>query len=129
MQYKSRHVSMVPAFVVFVCMMRGVSEGYLRPKSAGISPHCSVSHFMIRLVYVCVWSHDSARRTSSRILALRALGVTAVLACRFRTHACAVFESENMVTSPRPAFSSMASAWTMARNSPMLFVPPSSGPT
>ena len=24
---------------------------YLRPKSAGISPHCSVSHLMMRLSY------------------------------------------------------------------------------
>ena len=34
---------------------------YFLPKSAGISPHCLVSHFIIGVVILCVWSQCSAR--------------------------------------------------------------------
>ena len=36
-------------------------EGYFRPKSAGISPHWSVSHFRMGLVTRCALSQASAR--------------------------------------------------------------------
>lgn len=36
-------------------------EGYFRPKSAGISPHWSVSHFKMGLVTRCALSQASAR--------------------------------------------------------------------
>ena len=36
-------------------------EGYFRPKSAGISPHWSVSHFKMGFVTRCALSQASAR--------------------------------------------------------------------
>ena len=40
-------------------------EGYFRPKSAGISPHWSVSHFKMGLVTRCALSQASARASIS----------------------------------------------------------------
>ena len=38
-----------------------ITGHYLRPKSAGISPHLAVSHFMMGVRTLCVRSHCSAR--------------------------------------------------------------------
>ena len=39
-------------------------KAYFLPKSAGISPHCLVSHFRILVVYVFSRNHFSARSIS-----------------------------------------------------------------
>ena len=47
--------------IVNSLMRAHAREGYFRPKSAGISPHWSVSHFKMGLVTRCALSQASAR--------------------------------------------------------------------
>ena len=95
---------------------------YFLPKSAGISPHCSVSHFTIGIVTRCALSHASARSMSWNSCSVSSVRSSSVLQLFLRTQLIAVRLSLYMVIL-RPCLSSIASACTMARNSPMLFVP------
>ena len=80
--------------VVFNGLFHSMSDNYLRPKSAGISPHSSVFHFRMGFITVCVASQASARAIMSRRGALAAVGVRFVLAFFLRTQLWPVRESE-----------------------------------
>lgn len=63
-----------------------------------------------------------------RTYSFSGVGAMWVLARLWRTQPCAVRESEYMVRRPSPLPAHQAIAWTMARYSPMLLVPPAAGP-
>lgn len=92
------------------------------PKSAGTSPHRFVSHFSIGTRKEWVLSHISARAITLYSWAVCGVRSSFVLHCRFCTHRMALRLSEYIVFL-MPCFSMRARACTMARNSPMLFVP------
>ena len=100
---------------------------YFLPKSAGISPHSLVSHLTIGFFQVCVRSHFSARAIIWNSSSVSGVRYSFVLHFFFVTHRMALYESEYIVVSCLPCCCSSARACTMARNSPMLFVP-CSGP-
>ena len=104
-----------------------VAVSHLRPKSAGISPHNFVSHFTIGTVIACVASQRSARAMSSKTLSLRPVRSSFVLHFFCFIHNIALRLSLHIVKRT-PCCSIHASAWTIAKNSPMLFVPSSKGP-
>ncbi len=121
-----------------------VFSHYLRPKSAGISPHSSVFHFStltpsatpeapigstVRHVFsipiltlALFFNHSSARWVSWRACAVFGVGFSVVFALPVRNHVRAVLLSVNMGRF-KLRFLIRASACTRARNSPMLFVP------
>ena len=66
---------------------------YFLPKSAGISPHCGVSHFIMGTVISLLASQYSARAMSSKRYPFFAVCGNLVRAFLALTHAIAVAES------------------------------------
>ena len=92
------------------------------PKSAGTSPHFSVSHFSRGTVMGLLCSHASARAMSWNSCSVCGVRARVVLHLRFCTQMSAVRLS--LYTGIDMPFCFIrAKACTMARNSPMLFVP------
>src|SRR5687768_15566798 len=112
-------------------MMRSAvfNIAHFLPKSAGFSPHNSVSHFKTtssRSSFSA--SQFSALWMMAKRGPLRGVCLSCVLHSPVYTHEIALRESEYTGTC-FPCFSSHVRAWTIARNSPTLFVPSGNGPT